>query len=121
MGKLEADLTRLRNILDSITDRSIVILNELLSSTTLKDAVYIGTEILKTLNRIGTLCLYVTFIDEFASLPFSVSLLSLVDPSDPEIRTFKLGRRSPNGITYALTIAKKHGVLKENILERIRC
>lgn len=121
MGKLESELKELRTILDSISSRSIVILNELLSSTSLKDATLIGTEVLKALDRIGALCLYVTFIDDFAGFPFAVGLVSLVDSSEPEKRTFKLERRNANGNAYALTIARKHGVLKENILERIRC
>lgn len=121
MGKLESDLKGLRTILESISSRSIVILNELLSSTSLKDATFIGTEVLKILDSIGALCLYVTFIDDLSCFHFVVSLVSLENPSEPEKRTFKFERRAANGDAYALTIAREHGVLKENLLERIKC
>jgi MutS domain V. len=42
MGRLEEELERLHGILEKATERSLIIINEMLSSTTLKDGIEIG-------------------------------------------------------------------------------
>ncbi|MEM0157432.1 MAG: hypothetical protein QXN26_05145 [Thermoplasmataceae archaeon] len=119
-GKLEDDLVRMRKILDSATERSIIIINEMLSSTTSKDAVQIGKRIIDLIRRKNSICVYVTFLDEFARIDGVVSMVSQVDPSAPEIRTFRVIKSDPNGLAYARAIAEKYGLTYEKILGRIR-
>jgi DNA mismatch repair ATPase MutS len=119
-GKLEDDLVRMRKILDSATERSIIIINEMLSSTTSKDAIQIGRRIIELIRRKNSVCVYVTFLDEFAKVQGVVSMVSQVDPSTPEIRTFKVTRSYPNGLAYARAIAEKYGLTYEKILGRIK-
>lgn len=118
-GKLEDDLVRMRRILDSATERSLIIINEMLSSTTSKDAIQIGRRIIDLIRKKNSICVYVTFLDEFARINGAVSMVSQVDPSAPEIRTFRVVRSEPNGLAYARAIAEKYGLTYEKIAGRI--
>ncbi len=67
-GKLHDDLTRMHETLGKATSSSVLILNEAFSSTSLKDAVFLSTQMLTRIIAIDAICVCVTFIDELASL-----------------------------------------------------
>lgn len=119
-SRLEDDLVRIHAILDSCTPKSIVIVNELFSSSTLQDAVFLGKKVLERIIQLDTLCIYVTFIDELSTLDKAVSVMSTVLPENPELRTFKITRRPADGLAFAMAIADKHQLSYERIKERIR-
>jgi hypothetical protein len=119
-GKLEDDLVRAREILFHATGDSVLVLNELFTSTTLSDATYLGRKVIERIVEIGASCVYVTFVDELASLSeATVSMVSVVDPRDPSVRTFQVVRRPSDGRSYAISIAEKYRLTYEHLRRRV--
>jgi len=119
-SKLETDLARIKTILEKATERSVIILNEPLSSTSVYDAARIGKKIIEKVLRIGSRCVYVTFVDELARLERVASYVAQVDPHNPEKRTFKVIRQPASGLTYARLIAKRYRITYEDVVSRVR-
>jgi DNA mismatch repair protein MutS len=119
-GRLESELIRMREILHQASHRSVVVMNESFASTTLADASFLGAEILGQLIAKDLVCVYVTFIDQLASLsPACVSMVAGIDPDDPAERTFRVVRKPADGLAYAAAIAGRHGLSYERLRERI--
>ena len=119
-GKLHDDLFRLHKTLEEATSQSIIILNEVFNSTSLKDAIFLSTKILMRIIELDALSVCVTFIDELAALSkTSVSMGSTVKPDNVAERTFKIVRRPPDGLAYAISVAEKYGLTYSRLRERL--
>jgi len=119
-GKLEDDLIRIRGALLAATASSVVIMNEIFTSTTVSDARFLGGKVLAKVTELDLLCVYVTFVDELATFgPSVVSMASTVVPGNPAERTFKVVRKPADGLAYALALADKHRVSYEQLRGRL--
>ena len=119
-GKLDDELVRMRDILEHATADSLIIVNEIFTSTTVADAVLLGQEVLTQIIDLGCLATCVTFLDELATLgEATVSMVAQVQPDDPTQRTFKIVRLPADGRAYAWALADKYRLSYELLKGRI--
>jgi hypothetical protein len=119
-GKLQDDLIRLRDLLGRATSRSIFIVNEIFVSTTLMDALSLGGHMMDAIAALGTPSVVVTFLDELALHgPETVSMMTVVSDDGLASRTFKIIRKPPDGLAYAMYLARKHRLTYEQLSARL--
>lgn len=119
-GKLKDDLERLFEITDKATNKSLIIINEIFSSTTLDDAVALGGRMMDHLTDLKAPSVIVTFLDELALHDDTViSMMSTVEEDNPMKRTYKVVRKTPEGSAHAIHIASKHGLTYEKLYRRL--
>ena len=124
-GRLGEECARLREIFDSVTENSLILLDESLSSTGAYEASYIASEILKSFAVIGTRGIFSTHLHELAASVPEINLVSLreggvmvdtlVAGMEEGERSFKIHRMKPDGKSYAKDIADKYGLSYEKL------
>ena len=125
-GRLGEECARLREIFDSVTENSMILLDESLSSTGSYEASYIASEILSGFATIGARGIFSTHLHELAaSVPDinkrslaagGVSVDTLVAGMEEGERSFKIHRMKPDGKSYAKDIADKYGLSFESLM-----
>ena len=127
-GRLGEECARLREIFDSVTEDSMILLDESLSSTGAYEASYIASEILAGFAAMRTRGIFSTHLHELAASISEINARSvslggvridtLVAGMEEGERSFKIHRMKPDGKSYAKDIADKYGLSFENIMKR---
>ncbi len=116
-GRLKEELLCLRPVLDTAGSGSLVLLNEMFSSTTARDAQAMTEGILKTLTGRGARVLCVTHT--VCEIPKGiVSMTSLVKPDTHE-RLYQIVRAPAASHAYTAELALKYRLTCEEIRERV--
>ena len=128
-GRLGEECARLRDIFADVTDKSLVLLDESLSSTGSYEASYIAAEVLAGFSRVGCRCLFSTHLHELAAEIDTINertasaggakIDTLVAGIEEGKRSFKIVRAKPDGKSYARDIADKYGLSYENIVKTV--
>lgn len=128
-GRLGEECARLGEIFDSVTERSLVLLDESFSSTGSYEASYIAEEVLSGISMVGCRCLFATHLHQLAAeidrinkesmTNGGVKIDTLVAGIEEGRRSFKIWKAKPDGKSYAHDIAVRYGLTYENILKKI--
>lgn len=129
-GRLGEECARLGEIFDSVTEHSLVLLDESLSSTGSYEASYIASEVLAGLSMVRCRGIFSTHLHELTSMLDEINsncqkdggarLDTLVAGIEDGQRSFKVIRKKPDGRSYASDIADKYGISLEGILKKIK-
>ena len=124
-GRLGEECARLREILDEVTERSLILLDESLSSTGAYEASFIASELLCGFSLIGSRGIFSTHLHELAASVDAINertareggirLDNLVAGMEEGRRSFLIERKKPDGKSYASDIAAKYGLSFESI------
>lgn len=138
-GRLGEEAMRLSGMFDQITERSFVLLNEALTSTSPAEGIVLARDVIRGLSLSGARAVFATHFHQLGleteELSQEISprnsdsdgktvsrVDSLVAETEDRERTFKISRKPAEGKSYAEDIAKKFNLdlpaLKEKILTK---
>ncbi|UJF18114.1 hypothetical protein L0B53_13940 [Vibrio sp. SS-MA-C1-2] len=120
-GKLQDDINRLFQIDQLMTNRSLLIINEIYSSTTLVDATLLSEKLLTKIIEKGSLAVNVSFIYRLSQFsPAITSMVSQLDNSNPNRRTFKIIAEHYSQDALALNLAAQYQLTTTEIINTIK-
>ncbi|MBQ7387434.1 MAG: hypothetical protein IJW03_04620 [Clostridia bacterium] len=127
-GRLGEECSRLKEIFDGVSENSMILLDESLSSTGAYEAAYIASEILSGFAVRRCRGIFSTHLHELAagipeinerSLEHGGVLTdTLVAGIEEGRRSFKIYRAKPDGKSYARDIADKYGLSFDSLMAR---
>lgn len=137
-GRLGDEAKRLNEIMEQVSENSLVLLNESLSSTSFGESLYIAEDLMKALSILGCRMIFATHLHELAdrideinaeiggrSLLRSIVALAEELPKDltngGELvkRLYKIAPGPPRGQSYALEIARKYDISFQQIMAKL--
>ncbi|MBR6918674.1 MAG: hypothetical protein IKN38_10880 [Clostridia bacterium] len=127
-GRLGEECARLSQIVSSVTEKSLVLLDESLSSTGSDEASSIAEQLLEGLAVIGCRAVFSTHLHALALGVDEINRASAalggakIDNMVAKIaqgeRSFRIVRAKPEGKSYAKDIAEKYGLSLDSILKK---
>lgn len=129
MGRFEDEVRRVGEMFDRVSDRSLVLLNEPLTSTGPAEAIEIAGEVLAGFALAGVRGIFTTHYHEIAgSLQHRKSeggaaigtITAGTAGPDSSERTFRISEGPPAGSSHARDIAQKFGIDLDSIRRRLK-
>lgn len=105
-GLLANDIDRIHTIIAHAVPGEFVIMNELFSSTTTKDATDLAQRVLAYLAAKDVCGIYVTFLTQLTTLPATVGMMSQL--TEGTQRTYKVVRHSLDDHAYATALLQHY-------------
>ncbi len=128
-GRLGEECARLDAMFDVVTDKSLVLLDETLSSTGSYEGSYIAAEVLRGFSMAGCRGIFSTHLHDLAARVDEINdecrskggvpIDNMVAEVKDGERSFKVVRKSPDGKSYARDIAEKYGLSSEKIITKL--
>jgi len=130
-GRLGEECNRLRQMFEAMTEHSLLLLDESLSSTGAFEATYIAGDVLLGFGLSRVRCIFSTHLHDLAAKVPQISETSFsqggagMDTMTAEMnpdgsRSFRVIRGTPDGKSYAKDIAQKYGLGQEDILGMVK-
>jgi DNA mismatch repair protein MutS len=131
-GRLGEEARRLNSIFQRATRRSLVLLNESLSSTSPDESLYLSIDVVRGLKLLGARAIFATHLHGLAEAIGEINrdsagdslVSSLVSVTEQEgeggRRTYRIIAASPQGLSFARDIARKHGISFEQIEQLLK-
>jgi len=137
LGRLGEEASRLSAIFHKATRRSLVLLNESLSTTSPGESLYLARDIVRALRLLGGRAIFATHLHELAQTdqlnasPGDSLVISMVagaitmetsaDGAPQTVqRTYKISPAPPMGLSYAHDIAQHFGISFEQLTQTLR-
>lgn len=127
-SRFTTEIKEFKTISDTVTDRSLLFMNESIQSTTPKECVDIAGEIVRIFAKIGVRGIFATHllelaekVDELNQGELRSKLESLVVETDEATgeRKYKVRKGRPSHHSYAKTILDEFGIKYEEIEKRL--
>ena len=118
LGRLGEESKRLAEIFEQATDRSIMLLNESLATTSVTEGLFIAKDVVRAMRYLGARAIFNTHMHDLArsvdalneEVEGTSKAANLVTGVHDGERSFKVSLLPPQGVSYAKDIALKYGV-----------
>ena len=129
-SRFTTEIKEFREISDTITANSLLLMNESIQSTTPRECVEVACELLRIFCKMGVRGVFATHLVDIAYKTVELNkdstlrtkLASIVADADDETgeRKYKIVRGMPRDNSFSQTILKQYGIDMETIEKRIR-
>ncbi len=126
LGRLGEESQRLSEIFAAATDKSVLLFNESLATTSLAEGIYIAKDVVRAMRYLGARAVFNTHMHELAreldvinSLEGDMKVASLITGIHEGQRSYKVFVAPPEGVSYARDIAEKYGVTFDQLKSSI--
>lgn len=127
LGRLGEESKRMSEIFSAATNKSLLLFNESLATTSFAEGLYIAKDVVKALRYLGARTIFNTHMHELAmnletmnSLEGDMNVASLITGIHEGERSYKVFLSPPEGVSYAKDIAEKYGVTFDQLKKSIK-